>query len=430
MKKAAAATLGAGIFLLIAGLILFFYFDTTVRAKEQSVQEISAYMAAYTPAPFTNTAMAKQPPQAARENIALHTYYAPEGIIFSSHSEAWDEAGLELLYAELLQNRHGDEIETLQEVVVRAEGDLQWAAQRTPQTSSQLLELDFGALPQDFQVSFVRDVSVIELYGGDQYTTVESMAPSLSHEYGHLYTHYYLFDFTNLSLGDTRYAELRESEENGLIASSIPGADYADENHRYLFEVAAEDYVQLMGSPTTRTVAEYVDIRQQLAGRENPDEVAVAGSANAWPQENLTLPLASEVPGLADYFYSFIGQTPPAPQQERQEIVPAIQAGSAGYNLVDGYQTFLYHTISWDTPYEDAIYTVVCYDPEEYSIYPIKTVRPGENATATIGTVTSPGSSYVSWMYDELDRGTKIFLVVAQLPDGTYYLSEPLEHTF
>ncbi len=232
------------------------------------------------------------------------------------------------------------------------------------------------------------------------------------------------------TLSGTEYAKLRQADEYGLITDAETGEEYYDNHHKYLFEVAAEDYVQLMGSPTTRQTADFLDIRQVLSGREYPDDVTYQASGNAWPQENMQLPLANEMSGLQEYFYSFIQEEVPVPVQKKVDFSLAINKQSVGYDLVGGYKTFVSYKITWDTPYENAIYTLACYDPNDYWVNPIKTVHPGQAASAEIGTVTSERSDYVKWQYDEIDTGTKVFYVVAQLPDGTYYVSEKLEYNF
>jgi hypothetical protein len=208
-------------------------------------------------------------------------------------------------------------------------------------------------------------------------------------------------------------------------------AEYMQEHYRVLFEVAAEDYVQLMGSPTTRQTTDFSDLRGQLNGRDYPELIRIDLAVNAWPQANMTIPFASEVPGLAEYYYSFIDEDMPVPEQPKQEININIDRRSIGYDLVDGYKTFVHYILSWDTPYQDTIYTLVCFDPEDAnSVIPIKTVYSGETATATIGTITSDRGEYINIFSDSLARGTKVFFVIAMLPDGNFYRSEQLQHVF
>jgi hypothetical protein len=232
------------------------------------------------------------------------------------------------------------------------------------------------------------------------------------------------------SLGDTMYARLRDAARFNLITSSIPGETYLQERFRYLVEIAAEDYIQLMGSPTTRQVVDFVDVRQIINGAERPTNLR--GARNAFPQENLMIPLANNVPGLKEYFFSFIDTEPQVPMEEKQEVTLQIRRNSIEFHLTAGYRTFTHYVITWNTPYDNTVYTLVCYDPDDYTGWgiPIKTVRPGQNASAVIGEYVVERGNQVESLDDGLASGTKVFIVVVMLPDGTFYLSEKLEHSF
>ncbi len=432
MKKELPAILlagGAALFVagLAAGAILFagLFGMQQSRAAVQSFSELRPAVR------FTNKTADEKPDVSAPadKGDALYSIAAPEGFSLKSYSEYWNEAQLQLLYEELKQNKHGPEIETLNEICVYAEADNDTAATHTSDVKAMEFMLNFGALPPDFAFDITLDISNIALYGGDEIITVGGMARSLSHEYGHLYTLYYMLD-EDAALGGTEYAALREWQANGLITTR-QAANYWDEHYKYLIEVAADDYVQLMGSPATRTVTDFPDVRGMLAGATYPQLYAVnTEAANLMPQENLMIPLAAEVPGLAEYFYGFLNETPPAPVEQRQDITLQIAQGAASFDLTEGYRTFVHYTLTWNTPYEDAIYTVGCYDPDGYMVYPVKTVYTGQQAVATVGTATADAGAYVYWQSDGLDSGTKVFFVVAQLPDGTCYLSDRLEYTF
>jgi hypothetical protein len=430
-KIIAGIVIAAGILLFSAGGYMGYTYSMDIYSREQSVKEVNTYLTGYVPSPFENSALVQEPPSLIKKTTALHSYKASESLVFSSYSKEWDETKLKELHQELLKNKHGKEMETLHEVVIWPQEDKSALATHSSDVVKDALEINFGALPYKFQLNFFRDVSLIDLYGGDKKTTIESMAWSLSHEYGHLYTFYYMLtNKTGWSFGNTKYAQLRKCTENELIPTLTPAANYLENHYKYLFEVAAEDYVQLMGSPTTRQVVDFVDIRQRLNGADALDEAAFNLGHNAYPQENLQLPLANEVEDLPEFFYSFIKEKVPEPIEQKKEIKLTIQSGSRGHDLTIGYRNFVYYNIEWNKPYKDAIYTLVSYDPNKYQTYPIKTVHNDGTAIGTIGTVSYDSGGYVQWTYDEIDRGTKVFLVIAQLPDGTYYSSEPLEHTF
>ena len=412
------------------------HFNNEIEIYRRSKVEADNVFDIYSPDPFINSAADAEPYRYENHrDDALYFFDAPEGFTIISHSAAWNSEMLQQLHLELLRNEHGEEINVLYEIIIypheEEEGSL--LASYTLGTTAIHFIVDFPAFPPDFVINFPMSIGRINLYGGDTNTTIQSMANSLSHEYGHLYTFHYMFG-SNISaddsLDETYYARLREARRFDLITSAGPGERYMQDRHRYLFEIAAEDYVQLMGSPTTRTVVDFIDIRQFLNGAQHPP--SITGSRNAFPQENMMIPLANDVSGLDEYFYGFIGREPRVPVEPKQDVILNIERNSVHHNLVSGPRTFIYYEITWNTPYNNAVYTLVFYDPDDYSGWgtPVKTVRPGGTASAIIGEyVVNRGDQIVS-LNDNFAEGTKVFFVVAMLPDGTYYLSEKLFYTF
>jgi len=425
-----------GLAFFAGGLAALYHFGSEIEAYQRSGADADAAFQAYSPQPFINSAAEAEPyiPDDPYDD-ALFRFIAPEGFTIISNSVHWDHHMLELLYHELMLNTHGDEIHLLHEVIIfpHEEEEGHMLASYSLSAMAVNFFIQFPAFPDDFTIDFPQDIGRIQLYGGDTKTTIESMAVSLSHEYGHLYTFYYMFyaEIHELdSLENTAYARLREAYRNNLIADTAPGVTYLHERHRYLIEIAAEDYVQLMGSPTTRQVVDFVDVQQALNGAERPTSMIHA--RNAFPQENMMLPLANDVSGLEAYFFSFIDAEPRAPIEEKKDVTLQIRQNSVQFNLVSGRRTFVYYTITWDMPYETAIYTLACYDPHDYRGWghPIKTVRPGQVSSAIIGEYAVERGNQVHFMDDGLTEGVKVFYVVAQLPDGTYYISNKLEYQF
>jgi hypothetical protein len=419
-----------------AGVFGLQFFMGEANAYRQSENDSELFFLARTAEPFINTA-ADAPPYVSiveDETVPLYYYRAPEGFTLISYSSAWDETMLRALREELLLNQHGSEINFLHEVIVFPdEQERSVLASYTITTDTTRFVMPFPAMPSDFGINFGQGIGIIHLYGGDTVTTIAGMAASLSHEYGHLFTFYHMFNEALAAGGDllnTEFARLREASLHNLITRSDRGDDYWEQRFRYLIEVAAEDFVQLMGSPTTRQVVDFVDVRQRLNSAEGPE--STLGARNAFPQENLMIPLANEVPGLAEYFFSFINRTPPEPIQPRQEIIPEITQHVRVFDLVSGQRTFIYYEITWNTPYDGAIYTLVTYDPANYSGWglPIRTIRPGVSASAIIGEYVVERGGQVVFLNDNLAEGTRVFLVIAQLPDGTFFTSEKLTHTF
>jgi len=423
-------TLGLG------GLLAFNHYNLEINLLEESKVDINTFLEGLTSDPFINTAVSASPyiPEYSRDD-ALYRFVAPEGFSIISHSTLWDEEMLELLYYELKQNVHGEEIEKLSEIIVYGHSDDEMNALATyaPGTSSAVLVINFPAFPEHFSVEFPKFIGRINIYGGDTRTTIESIAGSLSHEYGHHYTFYYMFDYEmrqNDLLVESVYADFREAHRHNLIGRVSGDVDYFKYRYRYLIEIAAEDYVQLMGSPNTRSVVDFIDIKQVAEDMAQPRDTS--GARNAFPQANMLIPLPNEVPGLTEYFYSYIDASPRVPVEEKQDITIEINRQSMQHNLETGPRTFIYYTLTWNTPYKDAIYTIACYDPYDYSGWgiPIKTIRPGQSASAVIGEYAVARNGMLYFAEDNLARDFKVFFVVAQLPDGTYYMSDKLEINF
>ena len=429
------------LFTILAGGAAVNRFNGEIEMYESLSSEARAFFRSQPVHSFTSSAADADPySYVDSHNDALYAFETPEGFTMVSHSEAWNEEMLILLYHELMLNTHGEEINFLHEVIVHPHEEEDGHALATFAQGVTVINffIQFPALPEDFTIPFPQNIGTINLYGGDINTTIESMAHSLSHEYGHLFTFYHMFNSErnesdvngNGSLGDTTYARLREAARFDLITRSSPGETYLQDRFRYLIEIAAEDYVQLMGSPTTRQVVDFFDVRQIINGAERPENIS--GARNAFPQENLMIPLAIDVPGLKEYFFSFIDAEPRIPVEEKQEVSLQIRRNDRGFHLVTGYRTFTHYVITWDTPYDNAIYTLVCYDPYNYTGWgmPIKTVHPGQNASAVVGEYVVERGNQVESLDDGLASGAMVFLVIALLPDGTLYSSEKLEYTF
>ena len=354
------------------------------------------------------------------------SYTSPEDILFVSQSEAWDEQALKSLYEELLLNRHGEELNSLSRVTVYPQKDDFAAATHERSTQQTNLTLHFPSLPETPLFAFTRATGVISLYDGDERTTAKEMASSLSHEYGHHYTFTYMLQSSaEIAYYYTEYATLRGLNADNSYVSTANREFYNDHHESFLVEIAAEDYVTLMGSPNARTVGEYRDIRQYMNGETSDTTLA----RNAAPQENMKLPLAQDVPGLADYFYSFLDEPAPEFPQDR-DFGLAFDRRTASYNLTSGYQTFVSYKITWDKRFgDDAIYTLIsAKEGEDYM--PIRTIHPGEEAAAWIGCVTQDQGTRVQIYDDGLASGTRTFLVTAILPDGRFCVSEPVTRSF
>ena len=371
-------------------------------------------------------ALAHRPAEQAGEGVA--EYVSPEEIRFVSYSKAWDENDLKELYEELLRNRHGPELNTLERVTVYAEEDEFAAA--THQNSVQLVpvSVSFPLVPAEEIFSFLVEGGQISLYSGDEKTSAAEMAPELSHEYGH---HYKLTSLlpgggSNMDLYRT-YAQLRGLNADNVFIRASSTEEYYQNHKRFLVEIAAEDYVVLMGSPNAmKQVGSYRDLYSYAKGQFGDVYV----KRNAAPQENMCLPFATEVPGLAEYFYSFLNEAPPE-YPHAGDVGLQFRQRSESFRLDSGYRSFSSYEIVWNkTLGEEAVYTLICVDPETELTYPVMTVRDGEPAEAQIGDYWRSSATSVSWFSDGLAEGTKRFMVVVTMPDGRVSVSDPVEKSF
>lgn len=435
MKKAGYIVFSiclCGLILCLSALVLLLFVLQGVRSDAAGAEE---FLASEPGQAYVNTAIAEALEEGKRieesvDQSIIAKYVSPEGIEFISRSEEWDENDLELLYKELLRNKHGEELYHLYNVIIYPQRDDRAAA--THQNSSRRYYVPFShpVLPEDYREYFSRSIGTITLYNGDGITTTDGMADSLSHEYGHHFTRYYMLKSNGDELYDTEYAKLRGLTRDNSYADISVGEDFYYENHyKFILEIAAEDYVTLMGSPASREIVDYKDSMENLY--TDGDNVQYTSRCCA-VQENLTIPMACEMEGLADYFYGFIGET--APEYDiKKEMNIRINRRSQSYNLTTGYKTFVYYEIGFDKVYgEDATYVLSVYDPENYEETQrfVRTVTSGEKALCYVGNPVRSFGSSVRYIDDGIAKGIKVFIVNVITADGELYTSSPFTYSF
>jgi hypothetical protein len=166
----------------------------------------------------------------------VQQYKGASGITFISYSPAWKSVDqLKALEAELLNNKHGSELSLLETVEIYPDYP---AGQYV--LGQYRLKYEYGS--HDVRLLPGR---TIELYGGDDFRTVESLAATLSHEYGHHFTMYHILDKENKlpeQWMESAYASAR------ALQNTPTHDDGRGEYEWLIHEIAAEDYVQLFGS--------------------------------------------------------------------------------------------------------------------------------------------------------------------------------------
>lgn len=164
-------------------------------------------------------------------------YKGTSGVTFESYSPKWrTTAQLKALEAELLANKHGQELALLGKVMIFPDYP----------AGDNVLGQYFAQYQQNGNTLTLLSNRIIHLYGGNDFTTVEQLATTLAHEYGHHFTYYYLVNKEQLSPMEwlhSAYAAARDVSRYPSVHVDDSGA------YEWSFaEILAEDYVQLFGS--------------------------------------------------------------------------------------------------------------------------------------------------------------------------------------
>ena len=360
------------------------------------------------------------------ESLSDTTYHTELGFSVVSYSDKWTGDKLIEVYEELLNNTHGEEMEYISEVIINPGGseldDENWivAGTQSSEEKTFYFYLDLPALiPRSLEYAISPTVSVIQLYNMDAYDTIAEAAPTIAHEYGHHYTIYYFLQDDDAA-HDSGYYGLRGLEAYGDKIFNYDTASYYENYEWDIYELAAEDYVQLMGSPNAKLTQEFMDV-QDLRGT-NSYEYEIIEPINAFPQKNIYIPLADEIVGLSDFYYSFI---------EEESNVQVLE--SADFNLEIQKESSKRYTITWTNICTDpgALYTLVCYDSNGEFYRVVRTVWGDEEATAMIGKgPTWTSGSYIRWWDDEIYKEDRIFRLYLTWPDGRMQASEPFHVDF
>ncbi|HOB20582.1 MAG TPA: hypothetical protein PKO35_07790, partial [Candidatus Atribacteria bacterium] len=336
----------------------------------------------------------------AEENTELVTvpvsvYESNDGIRIISYTDTWADDGLKRVYEELKNNMHGVDMEYLDRIEIhQGPGpDSGPSVSATYEKEAHVVRLPVnleGFLPAGYELPVSLDKGVIKLYNGDTRAALEDLAVDISHEYGH---HFTLFHFGDKFKSPEKFRDSGYYKARGLDAFSQVNADasYVEEIHRWgIYEIAAEDYRQLLGSATGRSITAFSDI-QQKSGQDvyNPVNSISRRDYNALPQENWELPTAFEVSGLSDYFRSFLNDVVAAGHLEEYRVPGLVYHREKIY----GFDRVVFSWLPQEGP-EGAVYTLVAYS-EDAGLIPIKTVFPGDEPVAVVGTAALEKNAYV-----------------------------------
>lgn len=349
----------------------------------------------------------------------LGIYEGEIGIKIISFSKNWASVEkLKTIYEELLENFHGEEIFYLSTIYIYPD---------SPDGVA-------GRYYEDYEIDnkgkyIYKKSRSIEIFNGNQYTDISQFARVLSHEYGHHFTLYYLLTGENKNFNqwkETDYAKIRGLLDNKDVEYfSVNTVEYIHEWD--ISEIAAEDYVQLFGSPTAKKSIVYKDVQERVDNNIK-EYYYSTNSFNLLPQENLSIPLAADVPGLYLYWLELAGYTTIDP---KLPIKPTLTIKKYK-EVMPGYWQY---EISWnpilfnDKEYE---YTLVSYPAEDNNFpRPIKTVLTGEPMKAYIGSaINSNNKDTNRLILDDQYKGDYYFRLFIKDSKGFIFSTEPMKFNF
>ncbi|PWK14267.1 hypothetical protein [Tumebacillus permanentifrigoris] len=361
--------------------------------------------------------------QAEAKSPTVAEYTAPDGLKVISTSPNWSDPNkLKSLHDELLQNVHGDEIKLLKEIDIYDD---------YPSGNGVAGQYIFQTLSSVLPVKQKMQPGKIELYGGHEHQDVASFAHTLSHEYGHHVTHYYTLQTDGYALTDPkRWKETTYARMRGLSNDERVAVD--DVDHRWqIAEIAAEDYVQMFGSPLAHEPTKFESrVEQAVSGKEPAAMSWSASMYNVQPQENLALPLASDVPGLYSFFYKQIkgddGKYAP-PVKPVLNLASYAKQGDVGYQL----------QFSWSLEGEkpNVAYTLVTYSDKDLLAEPVVTKTAQQKHEVKYGPVVTRRGGYIYTYQEPSAKGVRHFKLyafgdngwVSESPVLTVDLSNPTQ---
>lgn len=304
-------------------------------------------------------------------------YTSDTGITIKSYTDNWTENRLVEVYEELVKNTHGEELAYLKTINLYSgnpSGGKEEGLYNASYKKVQLLGKEKVVLSKN------NSIDLYNLNGKDE---VEDFAKTLSHEYGHHFTLYYLIKYENKTFEqwkDTELYRARNLEEFQKVTES-----YVNGHEWSITEIAAEDYVQLYGSPTAKRIYYFEDIvGRYYSGTINKSSSYDYSIYNINPQENRQIPLALESPELIQYWERASGIEIAHKIVSRPNLA-LVDAENLGYDKIR-------HTLQWSKSADEHgrevdYYTLIAADLEGNEIIPIKTVKKGEPLEAVIGSI-------------------------------------------
>lgn len=248
------------------------------------------------------------------------SYVSPERIQFVSYSKQWDQRKLKALYSELMKNMHGEELAYLGKVILSNESN---------DEEMGVANMSYSWTEDDLSDIVMDEPTEIVLYGADQLTTVESMATTLSHEYGHHFTYYWLLKKEHKLPSDptTKWTSIRGIKGQPVVfTDDVEDPDYS--HYWDAGEIMADDYMALFGSPTAKL--SMVNSLQTENGMGFYGEI-----------ENEELPPVTTLAAVRSYWLKLSGIKDPLPLVFKEPKLQRIETvkkkdGSVDHKLIFG----------------------------------------------------------------------------------------------
>lgn len=345
------------------------------------------------------------------EEYNIVASYKVNNLTFTSYSENWDEKKLIELYQELLENFHGDEINHLSAIYLYPD---------SPYAVNGYYYEDL--IIDEYGKYVFGNNAYIEIFNADRYDTIQKIAPVLSHEYGHHYT------ISNISIYENKYYNEWENSEYIKIRNlkNYP-VSYDGKTSHYkwdITEIAANDYVQLLGSKNAKLSTEYKDAIENLEADEK-ELIYFNDTFNIKPQANTEIPLAAEVIGLYEYMLKISGHTSKQFPITKKPVITSITETKT---LLNASQ----YKITWSQalgkgPFE---YTAVMYPKGNSFIpIPIKTVKDG-SLEAVFGNAIKKNDDGTYSTILRNYEGEYEFRIFVKDRNNFIYSSEPVYYNF
>ena len=376
-----------------------------------------------------------------------------EGIHFLSSIDTWDQYYLSRVADELFKNIHGDEIKYLNAVIIEeGSGTYCYGHQEQVAVYYDTPLSIYNFFPENAHYYIGDKKSNLYVSNVSSNLGLADIAQAMSIAYGYHFTEYYMGLQGMEEDKETEYYSLRADGNENIRLEITDNDDYMDNYKWYLREIAANDYMFLMGSENanrliTSVYADYVLTNTTPFTIEDVLNARYRNGRNTTPHVNIDMPLPDTVEGLSDYFYSFVDAE--APVYDKLEPMGALditltrskKIADMIYTLRRPPHAFLYEA-SWTPPYDSnqISYTVVKYNMDD-EIVCVQGFTRGSSKTHSVvldlfatvpiyygytNTTISERHLYTEYYaYDfRTDQEFKI-RIIASFPNGQITISEP-----